>query len=138
MKYKLVEIILKIFNFFNKKQKNLQEQKESSKNNKIVLIKKDGTKVINPKINGLNVTFTGKNNYIELREPFEIRGKVNIFASGDNGVFCAKESFRPKTLHVSLSNNSKILIGTDFSCERIFLSTNLAPNTTIKIGNDCR
>lgn len=65
---------IKFQNYYLTKMLNFLKKK----NNKLVLIKKDGKKVFNPRIKNLTVRMYGDNNYIEIHEPFIITKKVLI------------------------------------------------------------
>ncbi len=130
-----VSIIDKIL--YRLKQLSIVKKFLNSKTNTFVLIKSNGKRIYNPKIKNLEVKFLGKNNYIEIQEPFYALKSVYI-RCGNN-------------CHVSIGKNNeyyqaRILMGSDNSLE-------IGPNTTIeearilqrnsfnnkiKIGADCQ
>lgn len=134
MKYKLVECILKISNCF-KKNKNKCTAEKYTDNNRVVLIKQDGTRVINPKIQNLQVFFRGKNNYIEFQEPLKINNTMTIIAYDDDSVIKFGKNFSPSKLFIGVHKNSNIEIGTGFTCMKGLITA--ATNTKIAIGNEC-
>lgn len=137
MKYKLVEIILSIINSKKTKAVKKESKISYSNGNKVVVIKMDGTKEINPKIPNFFPNFIGKNNYIEFQEPFKIHNRLSFTAFGDNSIFKCGRNFYPKHIALCTSTNSAILIGSNFSCENVMIVENQADGTKIEIGNDC-
>ena len=124
------KILNKIFRFVIKR-------KQKSSSNVFVLIKKDGTKIYNPKIKNLEIHFGGINNYFEIKEPFNIKEKVSVTFLRDNAKLTIGNGLFARKLKIVLDKNTNISIGNYFGVNDVFMTTNGGIGTSIKIGNSC-
>lgn len=105
-------------------------------NNRVVLVKQNGQKVYNPKIKNLNITFNGKNNYIEIKEPFSIERSFSILLGNNNKVYF-DEFCEVSKMVLELGNDNQFMVGSyNWFCNVNLWNTYLN-NTKISIGNDC-
>ena len=116
--------LTKIFNIFKKK------------NNKFVLIKKDGKKVFNPRIKNLTVRMYGENNYIEIHEPFIITKKVLISCYSNSKVII-EACNHYKEAKILVGSNNEVSIGRNTTVGKTSIILRGSKNTNINIGNDC-
>lgn len=106
------------------------------RNNVIVLNKKNGKKVYNPKIKGLKVEFLSSDNLLELYEPLPKFNNVNILL-GENCKLKIKNSIhliRDLIIELPVPN------GTMSIGENFFISGGsffVDYNSTLNIGDDC-
>lgn len=107
-----------------------------SKNNKLVLVKLNGKIIKNPKIKNLNIKFHGKNNYVEIHEPIQIRKKCNISCKNNSQVIIKPFNNYIETTFV-LDNNSELNIGEYTTIFRANIYQNWGKGTTVNIGRDC-
>ena len=113
------------------------KNKKMDKSNKIVLIKANGKKVYNPKIKNLVLKFSGKNNYLEIREPFIIEEKVIIQATSDNKIIIGANNEHRYTKIIMGSKNT-LEIGANVTTVGLAIHMHSAQNRTIHIGDDCQ
>ena len=106
-------------------------------NNHIYIIDEDGHKNEVSQLAGLEVTFLGNNNTIEIHTPIPtfIQSKILCNETMYINIGGSKRSFHQFLIYAT-AINSKIIIGKDFSCREVNLSVTEA-NTEIIIGNDC-
>lgn len=110
-------------------------QKEDN-NNIIVLIKENGERKLNPKIKKLSVRFDGKNNYIEIHEPFFIHEKLFIQCDSNSKLIVGRNN-NWKKLNILLGNSNEVIIGEDTTIARAEFVLIGSKNTKINIGKDC-
>ena len=113
-----------------------QKLKRVNSNNRIVVIKLDGTVIKNPKIKGLKVKFLGKNNYIEIKEPYRIT-EMDVICRGSNNVVKIGRSSGIRSLRIFLGDNTKFISGENFTVQGAFFIMHYTNNTEIKIGSGC-
>ena len=106
------------------------------KNNTVVLVKRDGKKVLNPKIKNLKLKLSGKDNYIEIHEPLKIKKELYISCLCNNSIVIDRNN-KYDVCRLYLGSNNKILIGKDTTIENADLITKNSSNTQINIGDDC-
>ena len=105
-------------------------------NNKIVLVRKDGSLRLFPKISGVEFIINGKNNTVEFEEPVPEFTNCKVIINGDNSNFIIKKSnYGLWNTCFKLYTNSTIKIGEDFSCAGALFECSSGRN--IVIGNDC-
>lgn len=109
---------------------------KEDKNNTIVLIKKNGKKILNPKLKKIFVKFDGSNNYIEIHEPFFIHEKLFIQCDSNSKLIVGKNN-NWKKLNILLGNSNEVVIGEDTTIERAEFVLIGSKNTKMNIGNDC-
>lgn len=107
----------------------------SFKSNTLVVIKQNGKKLYNPRIKNLRVNFKGRNNYIEIREPYFIRKQISIKCLGNNNTIKIAGNSNIQELFVTLYNDNSITIGENCFIKRLALSTNTANGFGISIGH---
>ena len=107
--------------------------------NTVVLVKKDGTIVKNPKIKNLKIEYLGKNskNRVTLYEPIKIAKYLKVIFMGNNSETVIKSGADVKRLVIRQYNNTKVLIGENFSSEETKITTFSSNDTSVKIGTDC-
>lgn len=136
MKYEIVKYILdnsilkKIFKKYMKSQCFTGQ-------NTFVLIKKNGKKVYNPKIKGLDLFFCGINNYFELREPLNIKERMEVRFLGDGARVTIDKCLGCVNLKMFLDKNTTVEIGKNFGSHNSLITTNGAYGHSIKIGDFC-
>ncbi len=123
---------------FNNFRKNLRNYLLYGclKNNKIYLIKTDGTKIKVKKIKGIRIKFIGNGNYIEIHEPFDFKGcRINVIENMN--IIIESTKYRIHGLDIGGWNckNSMVKIGKDLFGNPVKLRP--FPNGNIIIGNDC-
>lgn len=123
----LRSLLRKIYKLLNKK----------SDNNVVVLIKLNGKKVYNPRIKNFKVKFSGKNNYIEIKEPFNIINKLYIQTEGSCNTVKIDRNLGTRKLTILLGENNTVEIGKRLSAYDLIIHLQFSVNKTIKIGNDC-
>lgn len=106
------------------------------RNNRIVLLKLNGEKVYNPRIKHLKVDFSGKNNYIEIKEPFSTRA-MKVKTSGSNNKLLIGSSCDITGLRIALGENSEVIIADRFSSQNTYISLFNTNNCSVNIGSDC-
>lgn len=107
------------------------------KSNKIILVKHNGERVLKKRIKNLYVVFKGKNNLIEIHEPFFMR-KIYFEFLGDNNIFVLKkESCIHNHLNVAFQSNNIFTIDKGFHVKSLDVTFKNSINTSIKIGKDC-
>jgi acetyltransferase-like isoleucine patch superfamily enzyme len=110
-------------------------------NNRIVIIKSDGTGKDVLFVSGLNTSFRGRNNYIEIHEPFTF--KNSSICLTNNGRVIIGENSRITSLHIMDkwgSNRSNLVIGKNLFCNGMpskEVCLQPSPKGEIIIGNDC-
>lgn len=107
--------------------------------NRYILYKKDGSKVINPAISGLNVSFKGTGGLVEIYEPLHF--EVSNIICGTNSHISIKgnninQSIHGLNINAAAKGNSCI-IGEDFSCWNIYITLIDEENLSVTIGDDC-
>lgn len=127
---------------FPKRTKELPPLPENPvvKENRFVLRKADGTEINHPQIDGLKVTFLGKNNIVELYEPLPRFINCNI-ALRDEATFIMHEStpqhvVRDMTVW-KMRRRSKIEIGKFFTCVGVGFAMHCEDDLHVTIGDDC-
>lgn len=130
--------ILCCFIPFNKFRKNLKNYLLSDclKNNKIYLVKPDGTKLKVKKIKGIYIKFIRNGNHIEIHEPFNFKG-CKIICIENMNIIIESTKHRIHGLDISGWNcrNSNIKIGKNLFGNPVKLKS--FPNGDILIGDDC-
>lgn len=106
--------------------------------NKIIIVNSDGTEKEVNSVSGLRIEFYGKNSVVKIHEP--IKFTDSVLRLGDNNLIEIKNSkydIISFVLPYKMRENSKLLIGKDFSCMdcRVFMHDE--PNTNVTIGDDC-
>jgi len=124
---------------FPKRTKTAPPPKNSSiEENVFVLRKSDGTEINHPHIEGLEVTFLGKNNTVILHEPLPkfINCEVTL---RDNAQFILHGSqYHVRNLVIwKMRKGSKVEIGKDFSCEGVQFAMQCEENLSVFIGESC-
>ena len=109
-------------------------------NNRIIIIRNDGTQIVNPRfqIKGLNINWGGANSILKIHESCNFNN-CHIFFGNNNVIEIGASNHNIDNLDVcfKMSDNSKIIIGTSFSCVGVKIFLHDEPNNNIKIGNDC-
>ncbi len=106
--------------------------------NKIIIVRSDGTEKKVNSVSGLTIEFYGKNSVVKIHEP--IKFTDSILRLGDNNfveIQNSKHCIISFVLPYKMRENSKLLIGKDFSCMdcRVFMHDE--PNINVTIGDDC-
>ena len=107
-----------------------------NKTNTIVLIKANGKKVYNPKIKNLNIKFGGRNNYVEIHEPFSIEDKVHITGGSDNKIIIGANNLHRYT-RVLMGSKNTLLIGKNTTTVGLAVHMFSGCERTVTIGDDC-
>jgi len=106
-------------------------------NNKIILFDEDQNEEIVPQIEGLNITFKGKNNVVRIEKGSVFQSsrivlsnncKVNIKKTNPYGI---------RNLVTELYEGCKIEIGEDFSCVSLIFHLNDEKGLYVIIGDHC-
>ena len=100
------------------------------------MVKRDGKKVLNPKIKNLKLKLYGKDNYVEIHEPLKIQKELYISCLCNNSIVIDRNN-KYDVCRLYLGSNNKILIGKDTTIENADLITKNSSNTQINIGDDC-
>lgn len=123
----------------HKKEKSLRLAHERAvKDNMFVLIKENGEKVRNPKIDGLTVEFYGKDSVVEIYEPYNF--KDCILKIGNNNLVQIKSTNYIITnlkFPCMMRERSQLIIGKDLSCVGCSIYMHDEPDTKVLIGDDC-
>ena len=109
---------------------------QEKKSNTIVLIKANGKKIYSPKIKNLEIDFTGKNNYVEIHEPFFIEKKVYITGNSDNKIVINSNN-RYKFTKIIMGSRNSLYIGKNTTTVGLEIHMFSAIDKTITIGDDC-
>ena len=131
--------IIKIINDEDKIEINifgLRISHSRNKKNIFVLVKKNGRKILNPKIRGLDVQFNGGGNFVKLYEPLPAFKNTKILCGKKCKVIIKESQHYIWDLTLDLpTERSAIKIGKDFS----IVSGNffLDYRSKISIGNNC-
>ena len=116
----------------------LKQEKIDDLNN-IYVIRGNTKQKVN-KIVGLDITFAGSNNTIEVGgEPLPKFAFSKIHIEGSNNIVKIDSSIHPMqslTIWVS-NNNSQTIIGKNFSCLQTSIVNSKEPYGVIRIGEDC-
>lgn len=110
--------------------------KFKKKNNVYVLVRKDGKRILNPKIKNLTLRMYGENNYIEIFEPFIITKKVLISCYSNSKITIAPCNHY-KEAEILVGSKNELSIGRNTTVERISIIQRGSENTKITIGDDC-
>lgn len=110
--------------------------KFKNKNNIFVLIKKDGKRVFNPKIKNLTVKMYGKNNYIEIHEPFVVTKKV-LISCYSNSKIVIETCNRYKEAEILVGSENELYIGRNTTAGKVSILLRNSKNTKMTIGYDC-
>lgn len=125
--------------FIKIKDKNKLVEEDNS-NNVFVLIKEGNTKIYYPDIDGLNITFLGKNNRCFIYEPITEFVNCNICFVGNNGYFEIKginnHNFKITNLNIRIGSDNKIIVGNNFSCNGANINVDVETDIKLYIGND--
>ena len=109
-------------------------------NNKIIIVENGKEKLLNKKINGLDITINGNNNTVVLELPFNVLRNNKINISGDNNYFKLGSTQHAITnCNFAMSYfgcNRKLIIGKDFSISSgtIYMEES---DSEVIIGDDC-
>ena len=120
----------------NLNQTQLVKKYLRSKNNTVVLIKKNGEKIYSPKIKNLEIKWTGTNNYIEIHEPFTIKEKVSLQCKNDNKVIIEQNNIHKRS-EILMGSKNYLYIGKNTTVENVMIHMFSANNQNLVIGNDC-
>lgn len=121
-------VILKIF--------KLKMPFRLKENNVIVLTKKNGKKVYNPRIKGLKVDFLSSNSLLELFEPLPRFKNVKLLLGQDCRVKIKNSIHEIKNLSIDLPVPKAVVnIGENCSVHRGDFFVDY--NSTLNIGDDC-
>lgn len=108
----------------------------NKKNNTVVLIKTNGERILNPKIKNIKLKLYGKNNYVEIQEPLNVKRELYISCLSNNRIVIGSNN-KYDVCRLYLGSNNEILIGKNTTIENADLITKNSSNTQIKIGEDC-
>ena len=103
-------------------------------NNKIVLVKKDGTKQLLNSITGMSLNFSGTNNSITVHEGTKFSQCIMNLVSNMN-IEIGRSKFGIVKLKI-YGNDSDVSIGDNFSCWGLEIRCH-EERTSVTIGNDC-
>lgn len=134
-KHKILIFFLK-HNLINKILAWYYKINPSYRNNVLYLVKANGKKIKNPKIKNLKIDFRGKNNYIEIHEPFYV-GVNMLFSCCGNSYTKIGKYNQYSECEVYIGNNTRLEIGDHTSIGGAQLILYSGENTNIKIGHDC-
>lgn len=109
----------------------------SDNSNKIVIIKTDGSRVYKRKLKNLNVKFYGKNNVIEIQEPYKIKQLNCICYGSNNKLVLKKQASIKKYMRVIFQEANFLEIDEKFSLQSSLFSFRNSKSKKIKIGKDC-
>ena len=111
--------------------------KRDENGNVYVLINEDGTRVYNPKIEGLEVSFKGRGHTCKIIGKHNFQ-KCRIAFTEDNASFIFKPSVhRIFNLSCTLGRNNTLVINDNFSCYGADFRITCALGTWCRIGKDC-
>ena len=105
-------------------------------NNTFVFVKTNGKRIYNPKIKNLKIEYRGKNNYIEIHEPYWPTREVCIVCESNNRLIIHPHN-RQTFASISLEGNNELIIGASTTMANVRLWLPNSPNTKIIIGKDC-
>ena len=137
MKYKIVNFICKhifLYKFFRQIYRFLCK---SVDNNMVVLIKANGKKIINPKIKKLKIIFRGKNNYVEIKEPFKIQKELKIITTGSNNIIKIDSFSEILKTFIYVNEQNTVEIGKRFYAADVIITCATSKGKKIIIGCDC-
>ena len=123
---KFLKIFYLILNFFT-----------TDNSNKIVIVKTDGSRVYKRKLKNLNVKFYGKNNVIEIQEPYKIKQLNCICYGSNNKLVLKKQASIKKYMRVIFQEANFLEIDENFSLQSSLFSFRNSKSKKIKIGKDC-
>lgn len=112
------------------------KQSICKKNNTIILIKRNGKKIYNPKIKNLTVSFRGCNNYIEIHEPFIIYVKMKISCSGNSSIKIETNN-KYSECNIYIGNHTTLEIGKNTTIGGAEFVLYSGQGTKITVGDDC-
>lgn len=106
--------------------------------NKVILYKKNGLTIVNPKIEGLKIIFNGENSIVELYEPLKFVSSKIIM--NNNCKVVIQEGEQPLNfLNISMeqAENSSVFIGKNFRTNGTVIEMSLVRDISVTIGDDC-
>ena len=87
-------------------------------------------------IKGCRIKFVGKNSTVILHKPLKLKYSKMIIGSNCN-IEIQNSKYNLNKLRIEAqADNSKLIIGKNFSCEGIVLLLSKEPNLSIEIGDD--
>lgn len=106
--------------------------------NKIIIVTKGGVEKRVNSVAGLRIEFHGKNSIVKISESVKfcnciLRLGENNFIEIQNSKYCISNFVLP----CPMRENSKLLIGKDFSCVECRVFMHDEPNINVTIGEDC-
>lgn len=109
---------------------------EINDNNRIILVTEDGTEQIVTRIDGLEITFSGKNNLCKIHQ------SSGVFDLGSCIIFCCNNAFVEigkiyvhAAISISLGENARLTIGDNFSSNGTEFNL-IEKDSEIHIGNN--
>lgn len=107
-------------------------------NNKIILVKKDGTEKRIHSVKGVKIKFHGSNAIFKIYEPIPHFVKCK-FTFADNSLISIKQTFDViKNLEVMTeAKGSQLIIGENFGINSGYILFHKKENNKIEIGDDC-
>ena len=141
MKFKILLLIRKfvIFIFginkefyFSLRRKVLAN---TNKTNKIILVKRNGQRIYNPKIKNLQIEFKGCYNTVIIHEPYWFNSLVTTFYGSNNELVINENVRVTKGLRLAFGEDGQIIIGKNSALYNVIMSLRNTKNSNIKIGN---
>lgn len=123
-----------------KSKKAAPTTSDKGKNNKIIVVDKDGNKIPVKGITGMNIKFVGDNNYLEIHEPINgLRLDVNI--TSNVKIIIKGSKHKKRYIYIVKGQIHKgentVYVGENLSCSKK-VSLNLSRGGgDITIGQDC-
>ena len=114
-----------------------EDFKRDENGNVFVFIKEDGTKVYNPKIEGLRVSFQGSNNTVILWSNIPNCHSCQFTLKNDSKILL-KEVSGLRLVNVSISHGNILSIGKNTQINGAFFAMDIEKNSHVSIGADCQ
>ena len=111
--------------------------KKKPKNNVVVLIKEDGTKVFNPKLSpeNIRINFCGGYNVVKIYEPVESFHSVSLTLKNKDKVEIKSSKEDICRFHIECLGHTRVFIDEDFSIGNGIMVADYG--SKVKIGKDC-
>ena len=112
--------------------------KNAGKNNKIVIVNADGTRKEVKSVSGVNVIFSGDNNYIELHKPIKkISLKAHLISNANIIIYPSQSDIKLNILQDGApSTADRLIIGQNFWTTGV-VTFEFCGGANIVIGKDC-
>ncbi len=116
--------------------KNKKTLKHFYSSNKIIIIKKNGKRIVKIKLKNFNPVFTGSNARVIIHEPFEIAGSITGKIGGSSKIEFKKGAFL-RNIKLIMSYGALVEIGENFFCSNSEITAQGYENESVIIGDNC-